>query len=87
MNVSLDALTHQVFQSISDSNASPEQILQGIQKAKDEGLEVRVNMVVKKGTNEHEIIPMAKYFKEQDISLRFIEFMNVGEVMVGYSVK
>lgn len=78
VNVSLDALSHQVFQSISDSNAGPEQILQGIQKAKDVGLEVKVNMVIKKGTNEHEIIPMAHYFKEQDLTLRFIEFMDVG---------
>ena len=43
------------------------------------GLEVKVNMVIKKGTNEQEIIPMAAYFKEQDIPLRYIEFMDVGQ--------
>lgn len=79
VNVSLDALNDQVFQSITDSGVSSKQILQGIQKAKDVGLEVRVNMVIKKGTNEQEIIPMAEYFKKQDIPLRFIEFMDVGQ--------
>ena len=79
VNVSLDALNDQVFQSITDSGVSSRQILQGIQKAKDVGLEVKVNMVIKKGTNEQEIIPMAEYFKEQDIPLRFIEFMDVGK--------
>jgi cyclic pyranopterin phosphate synthase len=42
------------------------------------GLGVKVNMVVKKGLNENQILPMAKYFKEQKITLRFIEFMDVG---------
>lgn len=79
LNVSLDALHNQVFQSITDTKVSSGLILQGIQKAKEADLEVKVNMVIKKGTNETEIIPMAEYFKEQGISLRFIEFMDVGQ--------
>ena len=46
--------------------------------AKEAGLDVKVNMVVKKGMNDHQVLPMAAYFKEQGISLRFIEFMDVG---------
>ena len=79
VNVSLDALNNQVFQSITDTKANSGLIVQGIQKAKEVGLEVKVNMVIKKGTNEKEIIPMATYFKEQSIPLRFIEFMDVGQ--------
>lgn len=79
VNISLDALSNQVFQSITDSQVHSRQILQGIQKAKDVGLEVKVNMVIQKGKNEKEIIPMAKYFKKQGIPLRFIEFMDVGQ--------
>lgn len=79
VNVSLDALDHQVFQLITDTKFSPREILKGIEKAKDVGLEVKVNMVIKKGINETEIIPMAEYFKQQDIPLRFIEFMDVGQ--------
>src|SRR5699024_861395 len=42
------------------------------------GFTIKVNMVVQKGVNESEILPMAKYFKERNITLRYIEFMDVG---------
>ncbi len=42
------------------------------------GINIKVNMVVKKGVNDSQIIPMAKYFKDKQITLRFIEFMDVG---------
>ena len=42
------------------------------------GLPVKVNCVVKRGVNEHEIAPMARYFRETGDTLRFIEFMDVG---------
>src|SRR5690625_6884018 len=42
------------------------------------GFQMKVNMVVQKGVNEHEILPMATHFKERGITLRFIEFMDVG---------
>ncbi|QHS22493.1 GTP 3',8-cyclase MoaA [Virgibacillus sp. MSP4-1] len=79
VNVSLDALNDEVFKSINDSNVGTKRILKGIQQAKECGLDVKVNMVVKKGMNDTEVIPMAEYFKEQGISLRFIEFMDVGQ--------
>lgn len=79
VNVSLDALDEELFQSINDSGVKPERVLKGIGKAKEAGLEVKVNMVVKKGMNDKEIIPMAAYFKEQGIALRYIEFMDVGQ--------
>jgi cyclic pyranopterin phosphate synthase len=79
VNVSLDALDDELFKSINESGVSTKHVLKGIQKAIEVGLEVKVNMVVKKGMNEQQIIPMAKYFKELDIPLRFIEFMDVGE--------
>lgn len=79
VNVSLDAVDDELFQSINDSGVSKERVLKGIKKAKDVGLGVKVNMVVKKGMNDQEIIPMAKFFKEQGITLRYIEFMDVGE--------
>lgn len=79
VNVSLDALDEELFQSINDSGVKPERVLTGIEKAKEAGLEVKVNMVVKKGMNDKEIIPMAAYFKERGIALRYIEFMDVGQ--------
>lgn len=53
-------------------------ILQNIEHAVNTGFEVKVNMVVQRGVNETEIEPMACYFKDKRITLRFIEFMDVG---------
>ncbi|RDW15390.1 GTP 3',8-cyclase MoaA [Oceanobacillus chungangensis] len=78
INVSLDALDNEIFQAVNDNGVSSDRVLKGIEKALEVGLEVKINMVVKKGMNESEIIPMAKYFKEKGITLRFIEFMDVG---------
>src|SRR5690606_19531671 len=56
----------------------PELILKNIDRARDIGFTIKMNMVVQKGVNESEILPMAAYFKERGITLRFIEFMDVG---------
>ncbi|PEE42618.1 GTP 3',8-cyclase MoaA [Bacillus pseudomycoides] len=78
VNVSLDAIEDDVFRKINGRNISTKPVLKGITAAKEAGLDVKVNMVVKKGMNDSQILPMAAYFKEQEISLRFIEFMDVG---------
>lgn len=79
INVSLDALNNQLFQNISDTTFKNSAILSGIEQAQQVGLGVKVNMVVKKGMNDDEIIPMADFFKQRGITLRFIEFMDVGQ--------
>ncbi|MCU5533657.1 GTP 3',8-cyclase MoaA [Bacillus cereus] len=78
VNISLDAIEDRVFQKINGRHVSTKPVLKGIEAAKEAELEVKVNMVVKKGMNDSQIIPMAQYFKEQEIQLRFIEFMDVG---------
>ncbi|WP_242272313.1 GTP 3',8-cyclase MoaA [Bacillus cereus group sp. BfR-BA-01310] len=78
VNISLDAIEDHVFQKINGRNVSTKPVLKGIEAAKAAGLEVKVNMVVKKGMNDSQILLMARYFKEQEIQLRFIEFMDVG---------
>ncbi|MGE1128331.1 GTP 3',8-cyclase MoaA [Bacillus wiedmannii] len=78
VNISLDAIEDHVFQKINGRNVSTKPVLKGIEAAKAAGLEVKVNMVVQKGMNDSQILPMAQYFKEQAIQLRFIEFMDVG---------
>ncbi|KMN43597.1 GTP 3',8-cyclase MoaA [Bacillus sp. LK2] len=78
VNVSLDAIDDEVFRTINGRNINTKPVLKGIMAAKEVGLEVKVNMVVKKGMNDHQVLPVATYFKEQGISLRFIEFMDVG---------
>src|SRR5690625_1833325 len=78
LNISLDALDPIVFGEMNGRGTKPDIILKNIEHAKELGFQIKVNMVVKKGVNEQEILPMAMHFKERGISLRFIEFMDVG---------
>ncbi|WP_044748707.1 GTP 3',8-cyclase MoaA [Bacillus alveayuensis] len=78
VNVSLDALDDAVFKKMNGVGVGVAPVLKGIEAAKKAGLKVKVNMVVKKGLNDSQIVPMARYFKNEGITLRFIEFMDVG---------
>ena len=79
LTVSLDGLNDDVFRKMNDVDFPVADVLDGIVAAQEAGFEnIKVNMVVKKGTNDHEIVPMAKHFKGSGIILRFIEFMDVG---------
>ncbi len=78
ITVSLDALDDATFRALNDVDFPVERVLQGIDAAAAAGLPVKVNAVVKRGVNEDQIVPMAKFFREQGHTLRFIEFMDVG---------
>ncbi|MGA1083628.1 MAG: GTP 3',8-cyclase MoaA [Burkholderiaceae bacterium] len=79
VTVSLDALDPSIFQAMGDTpEASPEQVLEGIRAAQSAGLKVKANMVVQRGVNDSQILPMARAFRELGATLRFIEFMDVG---------
>ncbi|MGM7680807.1 GTP 3',8-cyclase MoaA [Cytobacillus sp. Hm23] len=78
VNISLDAIEDEIFKKMNGRSVGVSPVLKGIAAAKKEGLIVKVNMVVKKGLNDSQIIPMAKYFKKEEIPIRYIEFMDVG---------
>ncbi|WP_026566116.1 GTP 3',8-cyclase MoaA [Bacillus sp. UNC41MFS5] len=78
VNVSLDTLNDELFGEINGRGVGTGPVLEGIEAAKQAGLGVKINMVVKKGLNDTEIIPMAEYCKENGLELRYIEFMDVG---------
>ncbi len=79
VTVSLDGLDDAVFRRMNDVDFPVADVLKGIDAARAAGLgPVKINMVVKRGTNDHEILPMARHFKGTDIVLRFIEYMDVG---------
>ncbi|MTT31837.1 GTP 3',8-cyclase MoaA [Terrilactibacillus sp. BCM23-1] len=80
VSVSLDSLDNQRFGQINGQGAKVNSVLAGIEAAEKAGLKVKINMVVQKGINEQDIVPMAKYFKETSHILRFIEYMDVGNV-------
>ncbi|MEY2735264.1 MAG: molybdenum cofactor biosynthesis protein [Pseudomonadota bacterium] len=79
VTVSLDGLDDAVFRRMNDVDFPVAEVLDGIAAARDAGLgPIKVNMVVKRGTNEHEILPMARHFRGSGVTLRFIEYMDVG---------
>jgi len=79
VTVSLDALDNPTFMAMNDADFPVAKVLAGIDAADVAGLApVKINMVVKRGVNEHSILPMARRFKGSDHVLRFIEFMDVG---------
>ncbi|MGF6772514.1 cyclic pyranopterin phosphate synthase [Paraburkholderia sp. GAS199] len=79
VTVSLDALDDTLFRRMNDADFAVADVLDGIAAAHAVGLApVKVNMVVKRGTNDSEIVPMARHFKGSGVVLRFIEYMDVG---------
>ena len=79
ITVSLDALDDAIFRRMNDADFPVEAVLDGIAAAAQAGLgPIKVNMVVKRGTNDDQILPMARHFKGSGIVLRFIEYMDVG---------
>ena len=82
VTVSLDALDDAVFKRMNDVDFPVAEVLRGIDAALAAGLApIKVNMVVKRGTNDQQVLPMARHFREHyggAIALRFIEYMDVG---------
>ncbi|MFZ9733640.1 MAG: GTP 3',8-cyclase MoaA [Burkholderiaceae bacterium] len=79
VTVSLDALDPERFRQMAGlTDSSPEQVLAGIAAAEAAGLRVKVNTVIQKGVNHAEILPIAEKFREMGPTVRFIEFMDVG---------
>ncbi|TWG32758.1 cyclic pyranopterin phosphate synthase [Acidovorax delafieldii] len=79
VTVSLDGLDDTIFRRMNDVDFPVADVLAGIEAAHAVGLShIKVNMVVKRGTNDHEILPMARHFRGTGTTLRFIEYMDVG---------
>lgn len=78
VTVSLDSLNEERFAIMNGRRSKVKTILDGIEAAAEAGLKVKVNMVVQKGVNDEDILPMADYFKKRGHTLRFIEYMDVG---------
>jgi cyclic pyranopterin phosphate synthase len=79
ITVSLDALDPRTFAAMNDMEFPVERVLQGIQAAADAGFApIKINMVVRRGVNEADLLPMARRFQEPPFVLRFIEYMDVG---------
>ena len=79
VTVSLDALDDAIFRRMNDVDFPVADVLNGIEAADKAGLApIKVNMVVKRGTNDSQIVPLARHFRHSSVVLRFIEYMDVG---------
>jgi cyclic pyranopterin phosphate synthase len=78
VNVSLDALDPEIFARMNGRGLDVQRVLEGIRAAVSVGLPVKLNMVLQRGANDSEIERMAEWAREQRLTLRFIEFMDVG---------
>ncbi len=79
VTVSLDSLDDATFQAMNDVRFPVQKVLHGLEVAHEVGLgPIKINMVVKKGQNDQDIVAMARHFKGTPYILRFIEFMDVG---------
>ncbi len=80
LTVSLDALDTTTFQRITDSSFAPNDVLDGISAAAEAGFEsIKINCVVVRGRNEHQVLPLVEHFRNSGHSLRFIEYMDTGQ--------
>jgi cyclic pyranopterin phosphate synthase len=81
VTVSLDALDRETFLRMSGGYGDVERVLDGIEAARRAGLSpIKVNCVVQHGLNDHAVVDLARHFRGQDVTVRFIEYMDVGTV-------
>jgi len=79
ITVSLDSLDDEIFKLMNDMDVGVAKVLEGIEAAERVGFKpIKINMVVKKGVNDHTVVDMARHFKNSGHIVRFIEFMDVG---------
>ena len=79
ITVSLDSMDDVVFMAMNDVGFGVKGVLDGISAAAEAGLNpIKINMVVQRGVNDGSILEMARYFKGSSHTLRFIEYMDVG---------
>jgi cyclic pyranopterin phosphate synthase len=78
VTVSLDSLDDATFRAMNDVDFPVQRVLEGIDAARDAGLPVKVNAVVKRGVNEGDLLELAEHFRGTGVIVRFIEYMDVG---------
>lgn len=81
ITVSLDSLDDAVFRRLNGNRAGVQQVLEGIAAAEQAGFSpIKINAVVQRGVNDHTIVDLARWAKERGHIMRFIEFMDVGNL-------
>lgn len=79
ITISLDSLDDEVFRQMNGRNFGTERVLEGIEAADKAGLRpIKINAVVQRGVNDHTLVELARFARERDYIVRFIEYMDVG---------
>ena len=81
ITVSLDSIDSNEFKLMTGGRGDLDRVLSGIDEAQRAGFQrIKINAVIKKGINENNILKMVEYFRDQPVILRFIEYMDVGNI-------
>ncbi|MCA9917837.1 MAG: GTP 3',8-cyclase MoaA [Anaerolineales bacterium] len=81
LTISLDSLDNEVFQVLNGRRSTVERVLQGLAAAEAAGFtNMKINCVVKKGVNDHTLVDLARHFKGSGHIVRYIEYMDVGNL-------
>ena len=81
ITVSLDSIDPHEFKLMTGGRGDLDRVLSGIDEAQRAGFkDIKINAVIKKGVNENNILKMVEYFRDQPVILRFIEYMDVGNI-------
>ena len=81
ITVSLDSIDPEQFRKMTGGRGKLKTVLEGISEALSVGFkQVKINAVIKKGINDDQVIDMVDYFKKQSVIIRFIEYMDVGNL-------
>jgi cyclic pyranopterin phosphate synthase len=79
VTISLDSLDQEVFARMNGGLGKVTDVLDGIEHAKDAGLgPIKINTVVQRGVNEGSVLPLVEHFRGTGATVRFIEYMDVG---------
>ena len=81
VTVSLDTLDDEIFRRMNGRDFGTRRVLEGLEAAQRVGLSpIKVNSVVQRGVNDHTLVDLARFCKERGYILRFIEYMDVGNL-------
>jgi cyclic pyranopterin phosphate synthase len=81
ITVSLDSIDSKTFKKMSGQNFEVEKVLSAIKSANNKGFKkLKINCVVQKNVNEHSILDLLDYFRDSGNIVRFIEYMDVGNI-------
>jgi len=79
LTVSLDTLDEGIFHQMSGQKGSVKEVLEGLHVAEKAGFRsIKINTVVQRGVNDHTVLDLVKHFRGTPHSIRFIEYMDVG---------